>query len=75
MNKKSIIRMIVDILMILLMLLEYSKLYTGQLLHEIFGTLLLVLFIVHSTLNIIFTIALCSHNIQKILTKRKNLTK
>ena len=54
MNKKSIIRMIVDILMILLMLLEYSKLYTGQLLHEIFGTLLLVLFIVHNTLNINF---------------------
>ena len=37
MNKKIIIRMIVDTLMLLLMLLEYSKLYTGQLLHEIFG--------------------------------------
>ena len=76
MNKKSIIRMIVDILMILLMLLEYSKLYTGQLLHEIFGTLLLVLFIVHNTLNINFykNIFKGKYNAQRIVITTIDLT-
>lgn len=70
MNKKSIIRMIVDTLMLLLMLLEYSKLYTGQLLHEIFGIILLVLFIVHNVLNINFykNIFKGKYNGQRIVT-------
>lgn len=46
--------MIIDILMLILMLLEFSKLYTGQLLHEAFGIILFVLFFIHNILNISF---------------------
>ena len=58
MKKKSMIKMIIDILMLILMLLEYSKIYTGQLLHEIFGITLLGLFVIHNILNINFYKAL-----------------
>ncbi len=51
---KKIIKIIVDILMLILMLLEFSKLYTGQLWHEVFGITLFVLFITHNILNIKF---------------------
>lgn len=54
MKKNSIIKIIIDILMIVLMLLEYSKLYTGQLLHEVFGIILFMLFVAHNILNINF---------------------
>lgn len=54
MKKKSIVKMIVDILMLILMILEFSKLYTGQLFHEIFGITLFILFIIHNVLNISF---------------------
>lgn len=47
-------KIVIDTLMLILMLLEYSKLYTGQLLHEVFGILLLTLFISHNILNINF---------------------
>ena len=46
--------MIVDILMFILILLEYSKIYTGQLAHEIFGSLLVLLVIAHNIININF---------------------
>ncbi len=70
MKKKNIIKMVVDILMLILMLLEYSKIYTGQLLHEIFGIALLVLFIIHNVLNINFYKALFKgkYNIQRTIT-------
>ena len=52
--KNKVYRMIVDILMFIFMLLEYSKIYTGQLIHEILGIALLILFIIHNILNINF---------------------
>ena len=51
---KKVFKIIIDILMIIFMLLEYSKIYTGQLLHEIIGIVLLVLFVIHNFLNINF---------------------
>ena len=54
MKKKSILKVIIDILMLILMLLEYSKIYTGQLMHEIIGIVLFGLFIIHNILNIKF---------------------
>lgn len=70
MKKKSIIRMIVDILMLILILLEYTKIYTGQLLHEIIGIALLELFIAHNILNIKFYKSLFKgqYNSQRIFT-------
>ena len=70
MKKKSIIKMVVDILMLILMLLEYSKIYTGQLLHEIFGITLLGLFIIHNVLNINFykTLFKGKYNVQRLIT-------
>ena len=50
--------MVIDILMLILMLLEYSKIYTGQLLHEVIGIALFVLFFAHNLLNINFYKAL-----------------
>jgi len=52
--KNKVYRMIVDILMFIFMLLDYSKIYTGQLIHEILGIALLILFIIHNILNINF---------------------
>ena len=68
--KKNTIKMIVDILMLVLMLLEYSKMYTGQLLHEIFGIALLGLFIIHNVLNINFykTLFKGKYNVQRLIT-------
>lgn len=51
---KKVFKIIIDVLMIIFMLLEYSKIYTGQLLHEIIGIVLLVLFVIHNFLNINF---------------------
>lgn len=70
MSRKSIVKMIVDIVMLILMLLEFSKLHTGQLLHEIFGVCLFVLFIVHNLLNLSFYKNLFKgkYSIQRIIT-------
>lgn len=54
MNRKNITKIIIDISMLILMLLEYSKLYTGQLVHEVVGIILFVLFLIHNLLNISF---------------------
>lgn len=48
---KKVFKIIIDILMIIFMLLEYSKIYTGQLLHEVIGIILFVLFVLHNLLN------------------------
>ena len=50
--KNKAYRIIVDFLMFIFMILEYSKIYTGQLIHEILGIALLILFIIHNILNI-----------------------
>lgn len=44
-------KLIVDILMLMLMILEFSRLYTGSLLHELMGIVLLILVIIHLILN------------------------
>lgn len=72
MKKKSIIKMIIDILMLILMILEYSKIYTGGVLHEIFGITLLGLFvnIVTSFINnliVVFSVGLIAYNLEKII--------
>lgn len=54
MKNKKVIKIIIDVLMLIIMLLEFSKLYTGQLLHEVFGIILFILFITHNFLNISF---------------------
>ena len=47
MKNKKVIKIIIDVLMLIIILLEFSKLYTGQLLHEVFGIILFILFITH----------------------------
>lgn len=54
MKDKKMIKIIVDILMFIIILLEFSKLYTGQLWHEVFGIILFILFVIHNILNISF---------------------
>lgn len=44
-------KLIVDILMFILMLLEFSRMYMPTILHEIFGITLLLLVILHLILN------------------------
>ena len=75
MKKRSIIKMIIDILMLILMILEFSKLYTGQLLHEVFGISLFVLFITHNILNINFykNILKGKYNVLRIVTTVVNI--
>jgi hypothetical protein len=51
-KRKSVIKIVIDVLMLVLLILEFSRVYTGQLLHEIFGIALFLLFIIHNVLNI-----------------------
>ena len=44
-------KIVVDILMFILMLLEFSRMYMSPLLHEIIGIILTILFITHIVLN------------------------
>ena len=76
MKKKSDIKMIVDIPMLILMLLEYSKIYTGQLLHEIIGIVLFLLFFTHNLLNINFYKRLLKgkYNSMRMITTIVDLT-
>lgn len=73
--KKNIIKMTVDVLMFIIMLLEFSKLYTGQLLHETFGIALLILFIIHNILNINFykNILKGNYNLLRLITTTINI--
>lgn len=75
MKNKKIVKMIIDSLMLIIMLLEFSKLYTGQLLHEIFGIALFVLFIIHNILNINFykNILKGNYNLLRIITTTINI--
>lgn len=73
-NKKNI-KIIVDVLMLIIMLLEFSKLYTGQLLHEIFGIALFMLFIIHNILNMNFykKILKGNYNLLRVITTTINI--
>lgn len=58
-------KLIVDILMFVLMLLEFTKIYSGALIHELVGIALFILVIVHLILN--------SAYIKNILKKKYDL--
>ena len=70
MKNSKIIRIIIDSLMLVLMLFEYSKVFTGQLVHEIIGIALFVLFVIHNILNISFykNIFKGKYNLRRIIT-------
>lgn len=51
MKGKSVLKIIVDVLMSVLVLACMSGLLAGDLLHEVFGTILIVAFIVHNIIN------------------------
>ena len=76
MKKKNVIKMIIDFVMLILMLLEYSKVYTGQLVHEVTGIILFILFIIHNLLNIKFYKELLNgkYNFTRIITTIVDLT-
>ena len=61
-------KLIVDIIMLILMLLEFSRIYTGALIHEIIGIILLILVIIHLILNKNYIV-----NIPKTKHKLKNV--
>lgn len=75
MKNKKIVKMIIDALMLIIILLEFSKLYTGQLLHEAFGVALLILFIIHNILNINFykNILKGNYNLLRVITTTTNI--
>jgi len=61
-------KLIVDILMFILLILEFSRIYTRALLHEIFGIALLILVIIHLILNKNYLL-----NIKKTKFNAKNI--
>ena len=75
MKNKKIVKMIIDALMLIIILLEFSKLYTGQLLHEAFGVALLILFIIHNILNINFykNILKGNYNLLRVIITTTNI--
>ena len=75
MKNKKIVKMIIDALMLIIILLEFSKLYTGQILHEAFGVASLILFIIHNILNINFykNILKGNYNLLRVITTTTNI--
>ncbi len=61
-------RIIIDLLMLIIMLLEMSKIYTGTLIHEILGIILLILIFYHLFLNrkYLFNIFKAKYNFKSI---------
>lgn len=68
-------KLIVDILMFILMLLEFSRLFTGAFLHELIGIALLILVIVHLILNknYILNIFKAKYNVRSIIMLITNI--
>lgn len=68
-------KLIVDIIMFILMLLEFSRLYTGALLHELIGIALLILVIVHLILNknYLLNILKAKYNVRSIIMLITNI--
>ncbi len=62
-------KIIVDILMFILMLLEFSRNYMEPIYHEIFGIILLILVIIHLTLNMNYfkTLFKGNYNINRMI--------
>lgn len=75
-NNKNKVKMIVDILMLILMVVEYSRIITGSLIHEILGISLFILFIIHNYLNIWFyrTLFKEKYNAKRIVSTIVNLS-
>ena len=44
-------RIIVDLFLFILMLLEFSRMYMNPIIHEIFGIILIILFVIHLVFN------------------------
>ena len=68
-------KLIVDIIMFILMLLEFSRLYTGALLHELIGIALLILIIIHLILNknYLLNILKAKYNVRSIIMLITNI--
>lgn len=68
-------KLIVDISMFIFMLLEFSRLFTGALLHELIGIALLILVIIHLILNknYILNIRKTKYNVKSIIILITNI--
>ena len=75
-KNKEKIRIVVDILMLIIMIVEYSRIITGSLVHEILGISLFILFIIHNILNIWFyrTLFKEKYNAKRIVSTVVNLS-
>jgi hypothetical protein len=76
-NRNMIIKLLDAFVMTILMIVEMGYWVTGNKLHEIFGVSLLILFIVHNTLNIRWykTIFKGKMNVRRILKITSNRRK
>lgn len=68
-------KLIIDILLFILMLLEFSKMYMLSILHEIIGIFLIILVIIHLILNknYIKNIPKTKYNIRKMFILITNI--
>lgn len=68
-------KLIVDILMFILMILEFSRIITGAFLHEFIGMALLILVIIHLVLNksYILNIRKAKYNVKSIIMLITNI--
>ena len=68
-------KLIIDILMFILMILEFSRLFTGALLHELIGITLFILVIIHLILNknYILNIRKAKYNVKSIIMLITNI--
>jgi len=75
MDRKIIARLSIDTAMLVLMLLQMTYQLTGNLLHELFGILTFILFIVHHILNLRWYKALAKgkYDIRRILNTTINM--
>ena len=51
MNRKMLIKLVIDFVMTILMLVEMAYTFTGNIVHELVGISLFILFIIHNILN------------------------
>ena len=62
-------KLIIDIMMFILMLMEFSRIYTGSFIHEIMGITLFILVIIHLFLNnnYLLNIPKTKYNLSKLI--------
>ncbi|AZV43357.1 hypothetical protein BAOM_2748 [Peribacillus asahii] len=75
MNRKMLFRLVNDLVMTVLMLIAMAYYITGNMIHEVVGVVVLVLFIVHNLLNRRWYKAILKgkHNVRRILQIGINL--